>query len=138
MEYYNLASQYLNKTKPENTDLATLYNNIGLLYYNKGDFENAKIEYEKAINLDSLYLLKPGLMQKLLDHLAMTNLKLGETTSVENDLTRALYIRDSIGDLEGLSLNYYNLSLISQGIRKYNRCLCLCPEFEGYCQRDRQ
>ncbi|WP_297762288.1 tetratricopeptide repeat protein [uncultured Muriicola sp.] len=110
-EYYNLADQYLNKTKPANTDLVTIYNNIGLLYYKKGDFANAKIEYEKALNIDSLYLLRPITYARVLDHLAMTNLKLGETTSVENDLTRALYIRDSIGDLEGLSLNYYNLSL---------------------------
>ncbi len=53
-------------------------------------------------------------MPASLDHLAMTNLKLGETTSVEDDLTRALVIRDSIRDLEGLSLNYYNLSLFHQ------------------------
>ncbi len=41
----------------------------------------------------------------------MTNLKLDKTATVENDLTRALYIRDSLGDLEGLSRSYYNLSL---------------------------
>ncbi len=111
LEYYNQAIQYLNKTKPANSEIVILHNNIGLLYYNKGDFANAKMEYEKAIYFDSLYLLNPGTYAKVLDHLAMTNLKLGETTSVENDLTRALYIRDSIGDLEGLSLNYYNLSV---------------------------
>ena len=111
IEYYNRALQYFNKLDLGNASKASLNNNIGLVYFKKGEYDRAKIEYTKAISYDSLYHLNPELFAKVLDHIAMTNLKLGETATVENDLTRALYIRDSIGDLEGLSLNYYNLSL---------------------------
>jgi signal transduction histidine kinase len=111
IEYYDQARQYLAKTEKKRVEYARLDNNLGVLYYKKGDFRRAKIEYEKAISYDSLFLLNPTFYAKVLDHLAMTNLKLGEKATVENDLTRALFIRDSIGDLEGLSLNYYNLAL---------------------------
>ena len=87
-----------------------------MVSYDKGDFTEAKTKYEEAISYDSLFLLKPGLYAKVLGHIAITNLELGEIRSVEDDLMRALRIRDSIGDLEGLSLNYYNLSLYSRAI----------------------
>jgi signal transduction histidine kinase len=112
--YYDLAYQYINKLNLSNVSKASLTNNMGLVYFKKGEYNRAKLEYMKAKSTDSLFLLNPGLYAKVLDHIAMTNLKLGETASVENDLNKALYIRDSIGDLEGLSLNYYNLSLYNK------------------------
>jgi len=115
-KYYDMASQYLLRTELGSTSYAGLANNMGIVSYEKGDFIKAKMEYEKAISYDSLYLLKPELYAKIKAHIGMTNLKLGETTSVENNLLRALHIQDSIGDLEGLSLNFYNLSLYNQEI----------------------
>ena len=82
-----------------------------MVYFDQGNYERAKLEYNRALARDSLFLLNPESYARILDNLALTNLNLGETATVENDLTRALYIRDSIGDLEGLSRNYYNLSL---------------------------
>ncbi|NNJ89470.1 MAG: hypothetical protein HKP53_08700, partial [Eudoraea sp.] len=116
LDYYDLAGQYLEKVKLENANYAGLENNIGLVYFKMGDYDRAKLEYDKAFSQDSLFILRPALYAKILGHLAMTNLKLGETASVEDDLTRALVIRDSINDLEGLSLNYYNLSLYNKEV----------------------
>ncbi len=111
LEYYKEARYYLEKTKLNNTKYAGLDNNLGMLYFDQGNYERAKLEYNRAIARDSLFLLNPESYARILDNLALTNLNLGETATVENDLTRALYIRDSIGDLEGLSRSYYNLSL---------------------------
>ncbi|WP_188368721.1 tetratricopeptide repeat-containing sensor histidine kinase [Muriicola marianensis] len=116
LEYYNLAEEQLQKLKSESIELASLKNNIGYLYSNKGDFLNAKKEFQEAISTDSLLWYKPDLYAKLLDHLAITNFKLGIMDSVEENLYRSQFIRDSIGDLEGLSLNYYNLALVNKEI----------------------
>ncbi len=55
-----------------------------------GEYNRAKSEYSKAISHDSLFILNPDAYARILDHMAMTNLRLGETASVEDDLTRAL------------------------------------------------
>ncbi|NNK20049.1 MAG: two-component sensor histidine kinase, partial [Flavobacteriaceae bacterium] len=65
---------------------------------------------------DSLLFKRPDSYARTLGNLALTNLELGETTTVENDLYRALHIRDSIGDVEGLSLNYYHLAQYFQRV----------------------
>ncbi len=79
LEYYDMAYQYFNKLDLGKVSQASLQNNIGLVYFKKGDYDRAKMEYTKAISYDSLYQLRPGLYAKVLDHIAMTNLKLGET-----------------------------------------------------------
>ena len=110
IEYYNLASEYVAKINHTQADIASISNNKGLLYFDQGDFVKAKLEFSKTKAYDSLYFISPYSYARVLDHLAMTNLALGTTASVEQDLLRALRIRDSIGDQEGISLNYYNLA----------------------------
>ena len=118
LKYYQLAKEYLIKAELGNRELAALENNLGYIFYDMGQYEKAKTEYEKAITLDSILPQMPGLYAKLLDHLAMTDFKLGEMATVEDNLYRSQYIRDSIGDLEGLSLNYYNLAVVNNALGK--------------------
>jgi signal transduction histidine kinase len=118
LKYYQLAKEYLMKAELGNIELASLENNIGYALYDMGNFEKARVEYKKAISHDSIFILRPDLYAKLLDHLAMTNFKLGDMSAVEDNLYRSQYIRDSIGDLEGLSLNYYNLAVVSNAFGK--------------------
>jgi len=114
LEYYEIAEDYLINSNSKDSEFASLENNIGLVYFELGDFKKAKSTYEKAISRDSLYILNPGLYAKLLDHLAMTDFHLGDMTAVEDKLYRSQFLRDSIGDLEGLSLNYYNLAVVNE------------------------
>ena len=118
LEYYEEARKFLIKAQLDDRELASLENDIGLVHYSMGNFNSAKTSYQKAINGDSLFLLKPTLYAKLLDHLAMTDFKLGNMASVEDKLYRSQFIRDSIGDLEGLSRNYYNLAVVSDALGK--------------------
>ncbi len=116
LEYYELANEYLNSAQLDKRLLASLENNVGLVYFKMGDYHSAKKFYQQALDRDSLFILNPSLYAKVLDHLAMTDFNLGELDSVEDNLYRSQYIRDSIGDLEGLSLNYYNLALVNKEI----------------------
>ncbi len=110
LDYYNTALEYLDKTDKPGENYALLYNNIGYVYLTKKEYEKAKPYFIKAMEQDSLFDKRPSAYARVLDHLAMTNLYLGEKDNVGKNLYHALRIRDSVGDLEGLSLNYYNLS----------------------------
>ena len=39
------------KVRPDHSSTATSYNNIGSVYYNKGDYENALVKYRKALEI---------------------------------------------------------------------------------------
>jgi len=110
LDYYNTALEYLDKTDKPEENYASFYNNMGYLYLTKKEYDKAKLYFIKALEQDSLFAKRPSTYAKVLDHLAMTNLYLGEKDNVGKNLYHALRIRDSIGDIEGLSLNYYNLS----------------------------
>ncbi|MBT8285026.1 MAG: tetratricopeptide repeat protein, partial [Flavobacteriaceae bacterium] len=110
IDHYTLAAEYLVKYDFDPIDKSTLSNNLGIVYLGSGDLEKAKEAFQDALSADSLLFKRPDSYARTLGNLALTNLELGETTTVENDLYRALHIRDSIGDVEGLSLNYYHLA----------------------------
>ncbi|MEY8022035.1 tetratricopeptide repeat protein [Muriicola sp. SD30] len=116
IKHYTLAAEYLSKTDLDPINKSSLNNNLGLVYFDSGDFEKAKRAFQNALNTDSLMIKRPESYARTLGNLARTNLELGETATVENDLYRALHIRDSIGDLEGLSLNYYHLAQYFQRV----------------------
>jgi len=71
---------------PDHPDTATSYNNIGDVYDAKGDYENALVEYRKALEIQ-LKVLGP-------DH--------PDTATSYNNIG-AVY--DAKGDYEMLSLN---------------------------------
>ena len=52
IEYYKKALQILQNTLPSNHFwLATLYNNIGLVYHSMGEYSKALIYFERALNI---------------------------------------------------------------------------------------
>ncbi|WP_372973353.1 ATP-binding protein [Muriicola sp.] len=116
LKYYDLAREYLEKAKLDDRELASLENNVGLVYYDQGNYDAAKAKFEQAITLDSILALKPKLYATLLDNLAMSEFELGQMKTVEDKLYRSQFLRDSIGDTEGLSRNYFNLAVVSKEI----------------------
>lgn len=53
-EYYDSALYYYNLTKPllrDKKDEAIFYNNLGILFEKKGDYKNARVNYEKALDI---------------------------------------------------------------------------------------
>ncbi|NER11095.1 tetratricopeptide repeat-containing sensor histidine kinase [Muriicola jejuensis] len=116
LDYYRLAEDHLERANLSDRERASLENNIGLVYLDKGEYDSAKPIYEKAIRRDSLLNLNPSLYAKIMGNLAMTDFNLGNLDSVEDKLYRSQYIQDSIGDQEGQSRNYYNLALVNKEI----------------------
>jgi signal transduction histidine kinase len=121
LEYYKMAEDYLSKIKANQIDKARLSNNTGLLHFVAKEFVNAKIEYQNALLNDSLFLVSPASFARVIDNLAMTNLALGDVSTVEQDLLRSFKIRDSIKDLEGISRSYYHLSEYYQTTGQKNK-----------------
>jgi signal transduction histidine kinase len=109
VKYYITSREYLS-IDPTKLDHARLSNNLGMVYLDAGKYELAHSEFQNALNTDSLLLNSPVTYARVLGNLAMVKLATGHSSSAEEDLFRALSIRDSIGDLEGLSLNYYQLA----------------------------
>jgi signal transduction histidine kinase len=112
LDYYNTAYEYLLTAEQESKELpfARLSNNKGLVYYGMGEYEKAASEYLAGLQNESLRLEYPATYARLIENLALAQNKLGNKTTVEQDMQLALFIRDSIGDKEGMSRSNYNLA----------------------------
>jgi signal transduction histidine kinase len=112
LDYYNTAYEYLLTAEQESKELpfARLSNNKGLVYYGMGEYEKAASEYLAGLQNESLRLEYPATYARLIENLALAQNKLGNKTTVEQDMQLALFIRDSMGDIEGMSRSHYNLA----------------------------
>jgi signal transduction histidine kinase len=112
LEYHNKALICLNdKSIPQDFQYkASSLNNIGYVYLNLKNYEQAKNYFEKGLKQENLFLDKPKLYAMLLDNLAYTKFKLHESNEVLEQFYRALKIRDSLHISSGVIINKNHLS----------------------------
>ncbi len=110
IEYYNKALAYQKKIKKSNIYNLYTLNNIGNAYSDKKDYKAAIKYYTQILNTDSLLIKEPRFYAKLLDNLAYTQFKKGDTLNIEKQLLKSLHLRDSLKDRSGLSISHYNLA----------------------------
>lgn len=110
LKYYNKAQEYYKKIKPKSKINTALVNNIANVYRDKEDYNSAIKNYKKVLAVDSLYEKKTLFYAKVLDNYAYTKLKLKDTVNVEQQLLQSLQIRDSLNDISGLAVSYFNLA----------------------------
>lgn len=110
LKYYNKAQEYYKKIKPKSKINTALVNNIANVYRDKEDYNSAIKNYKKVLAVDSLYEKKTLFYAKVLDNYAYTKLKLKDTVNVEQQLLQSLQIRDSLNDISGLAISYFNLA----------------------------
>nr|WP_281501015.1 sensor histidine kinase [Cellulophaga sp. F20128] len=110
LEYYKKALEYQKKIKTTNTYNLSVLNNIGNANRDKKDYIEALKFYEKVLETDSLKEKKPSFYAKVLDNLAYTQFKKGDTLSVEFHLLKSLQLRNNLNDISGLSISHFNLA----------------------------
>ncbi|KAF2335545.1 tetratricopeptide repeat-containing sensor histidine kinase [Flavobacterium daemonense] len=105
LEYHKKAIEVLkSKDIPSELQLeATSLNNIGFVYINLNDYEQAKQYFQKGLNQKNLFQEKNVLYAMLLDNLAYSKFKLQDFKGLPDQFERALKIRDSL-DLKSASI----------------------------------
>ncbi len=89
---------------------ATSLNNMGFVYLNLNNYDQAKKYFEEGLRQENLFVEKPALYAMLLDNLAYSKFKLQETTQLPKLFYKALKIRDSLNLTSGIILNKTHLS----------------------------
>lgn len=118
-EEYSKALEYHNKallslvdrpTPLEFQSKATSLNNIGYVYLNLKNYQQAKDYFEKGLKEENLFVDKPKLYAMLLDNLAYAKFKLNESDNLPNQFYQVLKIRDSLKITSGIIVSKTRLS----------------------------
>lgn len=120
--YYYLKALRLAEKKNDTIDIATSYNNLGLIYMDLGklqvsfeNFLNAFEYFEKAND-------KPN-QAIALNNLGLVNIETGNTEMAISYFNQAVALNQEIEDNMNLSMNYSNLGVLYKGMEDYERAL---------------
>jgi len=108
--HHNKALEYQKKIKTKNTFKENTLNNIGVVYEMQKKYKLAINHYELALKENGLKQNNTKLYAMLLDNLAYSKLKLGDTLKVKKAFFTSLKIRDSINDLSGIAVNKLHIA----------------------------
>lgn len=118
-EEYSRALEYHNKALESIDDKsiplifqskASSLNNIGYVYLNLKNYQEAKNYFEKGLQQENLFVDKPKLYAMLLNNLAYARFKLKETNKLPDQFFQALKIRDSLKITSGVIASKLSLS----------------------------
>jgi signal transduction histidine kinase len=98
LEYHEKALEYLNKIKNKRNFYSTTFNNIGITYLEKGEYQNALIHFNKALSLNKTR----ESYARIISNISLCKLKLGDTLNLKKNLFEALKIRDSLDNKAGV------------------------------------
>ncbi|MBL4663552.1 MAG: tetratricopeptide repeat protein, partial [Flavobacteriaceae bacterium] len=98
------------KSLKDNALVVSSLNNMGIVYFNKKQYDKAIAYYEQGLAYDSLFYKRTGTYARLLDNLAFTKFRSGETSGLPELFLRPLFIRDSIGDNLGAVTSHIHLA----------------------------
>ena len=112
LEYHNKALMSLDdKSIPlDFQSKATSLNNIGYVYLNLKNYNQAKVYFQKGLNQENLLLDKAKLYAMLLDNLAYAKFKLNESDGLPDQFYQALKIRNNLHIVSGIIINKMHLS----------------------------
>ncbi|UAM98026.1 hypothetical protein K8354_17350 [Polaribacter litorisediminis] len=120
--YYQKALEYSSKVK--NNSKLDLNNNIGLIYLKKGNYQKARLFFDKGLDL-TLKQDKPLSYARILDNYAYCKLLIRDTLGIKEDFFKALAIRDSLKNKDGILISkihlaeYYKFSEDTLKAKKY-------------------
>lgn len=108
--YNEKAQSYLKEIRNNISLKIGNFNNIGIVYQQKGDYEEAIESFNKALNQKNLLKTHPALYAKIIDNITYTHFLNNQKIDVEKDFFKALRIRDSIDHVSGLIISNLHLS----------------------------
>ncbi|MDR7209527.1 ATP-binding protein [Flavobacterium piscis] len=112
LEFHNKALSILkDESIPSQLQFtASSLNNIGFVYLSMNNYYQAKIHFQKALDQKNLFKENTILYAMLLDNLAYSKFKSGESEGLPEQFFEALKIRDSLNLDSGIVLNKIHLS----------------------------
>ncbi len=118
VEYHLKVIDYAKGTKKEVSQTLVSYNNIGTVYKSQKEYEKAKEYYHKALGYKKFLSKNPKRHSLLLDNLAYVNFLSKDTVNIPDLFFKALKIRDSIKDKNGIATNTLHLAEYYHSINK--------------------
>lgn len=109
ISHYNEAFDFFRKSDLDEYEEKVLINNIGIIYQNQGLDSQALTYLSKVLAFDTVKSIKPILLARVLSNYSASQIKLGETNKVLQNLKRAIQIQDEIEDSYGKSASLYHL-----------------------------
>jgi signal transduction histidine kinase len=112
LEYHNKALVSIDEKSIPSVfqSKASSFNNMGYVYLNLKNYNQAKIYFEKGLLEERLFVDKPKLYAMLLDNLAYVKFKLNENENLPNQFYQSLKIRDSLKITSGIISSKTRLS----------------------------
>ncbi|WP_271764624.1 sensor histidine kinase [Aquimarina algiphila] len=118
VEYHQKAIEYAKGTKTEILQTLISLNNIGTVYKSQQKYDKARESYDKALSYTEFLSKNPRRHSLLLDNLAYVNFLSNDTSEIPDLFYKALKIRDSIDDQNGIATNTLHLAEYYQSINK--------------------
>ncbi|MEO9892946.1 ATP-binding protein [Aurantibacter sp.] len=109
-QYYNEAEGYVRKLDSREFLELQLVNNIGVTNLKSGAIDNAKNQFKKIINFDSVNNKWPDTYARALNNYATAKYKNNEDDNIVSIIEEAIKIRDSLEDESALAGSYINLA----------------------------
>lgn len=112
LEFHNKALIVLNdEVIPSELHLKAMsLNNIGFVYMNMQNYNEAQNNFQKGLEQKNLFKENPVLYAMLLDNLAYSKFKSGKSNGIPEQFYQSLKIRDSLNITSGIILNKIHLS----------------------------
>ncbi|WP_103072246.1 tetratricopeptide repeat-containing sensor histidine kinase [Aquimarina sediminis] len=118
IEYQQKAIDYAKGTKKEILQTLISLNNMGTVYKSQQKYKEAKESYNKALSYTDFLSKNPKRHALYLDNLAYVNFLSNDTSDIPDLFYKALKIRDSIDDKNGIATNTLHLAEYYQSIEK--------------------
>jgi signal transduction histidine kinase len=97
--YYEKAKRFIKKLNNKNRFYESIYTNLGVVHLKKENYLKAEENFKKSLSYNTTDIRSYA---RLIDHLAFCRLMLNDTTEVEKDMHRSLFLRDSVNNKAGV------------------------------------
>jgi signal transduction histidine kinase len=108
LEYYERANHFLQQTEKKKL-FPSLWNNIGVVYHNKEEYGRAIDFYKRGIS-GIVKKDDPKLYAMILDNLAYSQFRSGDTTGVLEQFNASLEIRKELDIIPGVTVNKLHMA----------------------------
>lgn len=109
IDYHHRALDYLEKVENKDNNLVISFNNIGLVYQKQGNHSRAIDYFNKALS-KSIKTRNIGMYARLIDNIAYSKFKNGDTINIKASFLKALQLRDSIKNKAGVVMSKIHLA----------------------------
>ena len=121
IEYGNKAIEFGNKIKFKK-GIAQAYNDLGIIYFDKENYDTAILFYNKAINIRQQLKDEKGIA-RLYNKIGIVYQKQGSFDMALENQFKALSLFEKVDDQVGISYSLNNIGIINQNMGLYEKAI---------------